>query len=70
MFRMKVTTNYKFRVFEKGKDYEDKLIPVDVFERWLERKLAKNIEKEISQEENLIEDFRWDEFRKLLAESA
>lgn len=46
MFRMRVTTNFKFRLFEKGKDYKKDLIPADVFERWLQRKLIKVIQQE------------------------
>lgn len=45
MFRMNVTTNFKFKTFKKGMSYKDDCIPKEVLERWLKRKLAKTIKE-------------------------
>jgi hypothetical protein len=55
-FKMNATTNFKFKPFKKGIVYKDNLIHGEVLKRWLERKLAKSIKEEISQEKNLTEE--------------
>jgi len=51
MFRMNVTTNFKFKTFKKGISYKDDSIPKEVLERWLERKLAKVIKEVVDSPE-------------------
>ncbi len=46
MFRMNVTTNFKFKSFEKGSAYKNDSIPAEVFERWSKRKLIRVIKDE------------------------
>jgi hypothetical protein len=36
---MNVTTNYKFKLYKKGEEYSDNLLPKEVLKRWKENNL-------------------------------